>query len=66
MIAHSACATNTVVVPAQAGTTTECQAVARLFPALKHYPLITPLETSRCQMNSTTTAPIVAMMKPAP
>ncbi|RTM11736.1 MAG: hypothetical protein EKK33_20265 [Bradyrhizobiaceae bacterium] len=33
---------------------------------LKRYPLITPLATSRCQMNSTTTAPIVAMMKPAP
>jgi hypothetical protein len=31
-----------------------------------HYPLITPLATSRCQMNSTTTAPMVAMMKPAP
>ena len=34
--------------------------------ALRRYPLITPLATSRCQMNSTTTAPIVAMMKPAP
>jgi hypothetical protein len=47
------------------GTTTEW--VARdLALRDRDYPLITPLATRRCQMNSTTTAPIVAMMKPAP
>ena len=43
----------------------ECGATACPdFP--RYYPLITPLATSLFQMNSTTTAPIVAMMKPAP
>ena len=44
---------------------TECE--GGVVPDVPHrYPLITPLATSRCQMNSTTTAPIVAMMNPAP